>query len=103
MRARFEYATSGWGGYPYFLKVTYHLRTQKDFIANEAVGRGAVYGLILWLPGATPYNIVDNVNRGKATIYFEKTDISPPKDYPPYVVESTTTIIEDYKEQKYST
>lgn len=102
LRARFEYATSTWGGYPHFLKVAYHLRTQKDFIANAEIGRDAVYGLILWLRGATPYEITHNVNKGKATVYYERTDISYRPDYP-HMVEPTTTIAEEYKEQKYPT
>lgn len=102
LRAKFEYGCSGWGGYPSFRHTAFYLY-DRPFIANTKLGLSAVNSLIVWLRGGgIPYEITHNVNRGKATVYYTKTDLSPSKDYP-YIVEPTTIIAEEYKEQKYPT
>lgn len=97
LRAKIEYTVSGWGGYPFFLKTAYYLRT-KDFIANGLIGQTSIYNLILWLRGGTQYTITDNVNNGLPQIYYEYTNLSDRPDYPFYV-EPRTTIAEQFQKE----
>lgn len=98
LRAKFEYGTSGWGGYMNFRKTHYCL-WNKNLIANAVLGTGAVSNFIVWLKGGgIPYKITDNVNKGKGMIYYERTNLSYHVDYP-YYIEPRTTIETAYQTQ----